>query len=106
MAYTPARLYQGQPGTTTTLLYTATGGVIVKQILLANGDTVSRTVQIALGVAGAAIADGNIIVPDISVPAKTLITLDLSVVMANTDVLRGLQEDAAAIVVSIHGVTF
>jgi hypothetical protein len=105
MAYTPVRLYQGQPGTGTTLLYTATGVVIVKQIILANTDTAAKTVTIATGVAGAALAAANTIVPTVSVPPNTVITLDLTLVLANTDVIRGLQETATSITVSIYGVT-
>lgn len=105
MAYNPVRLYQGQPGATTTLLYTATGVVIVKQILLANTFTAAKTVTVATGVAGAALADANTIVPTVSVPANTVITLDVTIALANTDVIRALQETATSITVSIYGVT-
>jgi hypothetical protein len=105
MAYTPARLYQGQPGTSTTLLYTASGTVIVKQIILANTATTSKTVTIGTGVAGAALADANHIVPTVSIPANTVLTLDVTVVLANTDVIRALQETATSITVSIYGMT-
>jgi len=114
MAYLPKRFYHDTPGTTATTLVTAAtggGGVIIKQILLANSGTTAKTVTIALDPGGAAglIASGagaNVIVPGISVQAKTLITLDLSVVMSPTDVLRGLQETANYITVSVSGVTF
>jgi hypothetical protein len=107
MPYTPTRLYHAQPGTSTTLLYTATGGVIVKQIIVANTTATAETITIGLGPTGAALAAANHILSGVTVPPYSTLTFDLSLVMANTDVLRGLQTDSAtALTVSISGVTF
>jgi hypothetical protein len=112
MAYTPFRFYHDTPGTTTTVLSAASQGTyIIKQILLANSNAASKTVTIALDVGGASglVASGtgaNVIVPTVSIPANTVITLDVSLVVNNTDVIRGLQETASAITVSIHGMKF
>jgi len=115
MAYTPMRIYQGVPGTGTAaelfqidatgLFYTT--GVIIKQILLINRTTSGATVTLHLVPdPGTTIADGNIIVPGITVPANSLITLDTSIVMRTNDAIFGTQGTSTAINVSVHGVGF
>lgn len=105
---TPVRLYQGQPGTSDgALLSPIVGNRIIKQILLANTTAVSATVTLNLVPSpGTTVAVANQIVPAITVPGNSVITLDVSLVMNVSDAIRGLQGTAAAITVSIHGVQF
>jgi hypothetical protein len=106
-AYTPAKLYVGQPTTSSTTLYTAPGSttVIVKQIILANTTTSAASVTLNHVASAGAAAAANQLVPAMWVPPNSVQTLDLSVVMNTGDFIAGLQGTSAAITVHIHGVT-
>jgi ATP-dependent protease ClpP protease subunit len=106
MPYTPARLYIGQPGTSNTTLYTVPSGkkAIIKQILLANTSASSVTITIYLVPSGGTAGAGNMIVSDITVNAKTVVTIDMAQVMNAGDFLVGVQSTSGAITVTISGV--
>lgn len=105
--YTPAKLYVGQPTTSSTTLYTAPGSttVIVKQIILTNTTGSSATIRLNHVASAGSAAAANMMVPDMWVPPNNVQTLDLSVVMNTGDFIAGLQGTSAAITAHIHGVT-
>jgi ATP-dependent protease ClpP protease subunit len=106
MAYTPKRFYIGQPGTSATTLATVPSGKtwIVKQICLANTTASDATVTIHLVPSGGSAGVGNMIVPGITVYAKSVVTVDLAQVMTAGDFIAGLQGTTSAITVTISGV--
>lgn len=107
MAYTPVRLYQGQPGTTDTSLYSAAGNVIVKQIVVCNTDSASQWVSVYLVPnPGTTAAVTNAILFQAGVAGNSTVTFDVSLVMVVSDALRGIQQTASKVTLSIHGVTF
>jgi hypothetical protein len=82
-------------------------GIIIKQILLINRTTSGAVVTLHLVPSpGTTIANDNIIVPGVTVPANSLITLDVSLVMEAGAAIWGFQGTDNAINVSIHGVVF
>lgn len=107
MAYVPKRFYSGQPTTGDTVLATAAGatGWIVKQIVLTNTDTVTKTITIGFP-AGAALAASNHVVSALSIAAKGIVVIDMSVPLTTGETIRGLQETATAITVKIVGVEY
>jgi hypothetical protein len=106
--FTPVRMYQGQPGTSDAALVSAiTGNRIVKQIIMAN--TTSSAADLTINMVpnpGTTSSAANQIVPDVTIPANTVITLDLTLVMNVSDAIRGLQGTASAITVTISGVSW
>jgi hypothetical protein len=106
---TPAELFQVDSSSATGA--SAAGiygtGIIIKQILLVNRSTAGATVTLHLIPSpGTTAANDNVIVPGMTVPANSLITLDVSLVMVSGDSIFGAQGTADAINVSIHGVVF
>ncbi len=100
MAWTPTRIYgPAQPGTTNATLYTASGNVVVKEILLSNTSASAATVTLAINAAATTAA--NQIVPALSVPANSIIILAVSIPLVNTDTIQGLQGTSAAVTVTI-----
>lgn len=106
MAYTPARLYQGQPGTTEGVIYTVPAGqkVIVKQIVLANVTSSAATISISLVPSGGTAGNANRIVPGVGVNGNSVVVIDMAQVMNAGDFLSAVQGTAGAITVTISGV--
>jgi ATP-dependent protease ClpP protease subunit len=106
MPYTPTRLYIGQPRTSNTTLYTVPSGkkAIIKQILLSNTSASDVTVTIYLVPSGGTAGANNMIVPGITVNAKTVVTIDMAQVMNAGDFLVGVQNTSGAVTVTISGV--
>ena len=98
MAVTPKKLYAGLPGTASTTLYTvpANTTTIVKNIVLCNTTGTAATVTLTAG--------GQTIINAFSIEANNTKTLDLSLVMAATDTITGLQVTASAVSVYVSGV--
>lgn len=92
-----------QPGTSQGTLYTPPGSgdyAIITQIIMANTGVLSATLTI--GKSGVAVADQ--IVPTVSIPAKTVETLDLAGLrITDGDTLEALQGTSGAITVTICG---
>jgi hypothetical protein len=105
--YTPAKLYVGQPTTSSTTLYTAPASttVIIKQIILVNTTSTSATITLNHVASAGAAAAANQLVPAMWVPGNSVQTIDLSAVMNTGDFIAGLQGTASAITAHIHGVT-
>jgi hypothetical protein len=100
MAYAPAKLYRGTPTTGSTTLYTASGNVIVKSIVVTNTTTAAATITLNIGTVA--------ILSAVSVAANSTLVVESGEleVMANTETITGLQGTASALTVRILGVTF
>ena len=91
-----------QLGTTSTTLCTVTAGhtFVVKQIIIANTDTVDRTVTLAVGSAATA---ANRIVSALPIGANDVIILDTALVLLTTETLQGLSDTASKVTVTVVG---
>lgn len=103
----PLRLYQGQPATSEATLYTvpAATTVIVKQVVAANTSAAAATISLSLVPSGGAAGAANRLLGAVSIPANSSISLDLSQVMTAGDFLSGSQGTAAAVTLTISGVS-
>ncbi len=101
-ALIPVKLYQGQPGTTSTLLHTVATGkkTIVKNILICNTTSSAATLSVYFGTASAP----NQILNAYSVKANDTILIELSGVLDASDVVRALQGTTGALTVHLSGV--
>ena len=91
-----------QLGTTTTVLATAASGYddIIKQIIIANTDTVDRTVTLAIGSAATA---ANRIMSALPIGANDLMVWDTAIVLNAGETLQGLSDTAAKVTVTVVG---
>lgn len=101
-ALSPIKIYQGQPGTTSTLLHTVASGkkTIVKNILLCNTTSNDATMTVYFGAATAA----NQMMNAYTVKANDTVLVELSAVLDAADVIRALQGTSGAITMHISGV--
>lgn len=106
MANTPKRLYQGQPGTAETTLYTVPASVstIIKEIILCNTTSTAATISISAVPSGGTAGVANRIIAGFSVAANDTKTVPLSTVLNTGDFLSALQGTASAITVTTSGV--
>ena len=85
-------------------MYTAPAGAglyaIVKNILMHNTDTVARNIKLNSG--GAAGADNRFF--DYTLDPQETVSLDLSLVLATSETLRGTTATSATITVTVSGV--
>jgi hypothetical protein len=102
MPYTETRFYKGQPATTDAALYTVPGGqkIIVKQVVIANTTATAATITLGVGTSSTA---ANQFVPAVSIPANTVETLEMALVLTAAETLNGLQGTSSAITVMISG---
>lgn len=104
-SYTPTQFYIGQPATGAgTNLYTATGSCILKQIVLSNVTTSGGTVTLYLRPLGAAAAVGNALLTAVNIPSNSIMTLDVTWVLNNTDIITAINGTAATVTIAIFGV--
>lgn len=102
---TPLKLYQGQPGTGDTLLYTSTGTkTAVRAIHVTNTTAAAATITLGL-TAGAALAAANHFLSAISIPANGTYDWSGNQVLESGETIRALQGTASALTVRISGVT-
>ncbi len=100
--------YQGNPGTSDTLLYTSPNlpgaRSEVLQVVIANTDSSARTFRLHLVAKGASSAVSNALFYDVSVTANTTVIHDsLRLIMEEGYMLRGLQSVAAKLCITITG---
>jgi hypothetical protein len=105
MAYTPARLYQGQAPATETTLYTAGGGTILKEIVAVNTTGGSVALSLSLVPSGGTAGAANRLFYQLALSAGQTSVIDLSQVMATGDFLSALAASASAVTLTISGVT-
>lgn len=108
MATQAIRAYKNTLSATTTTLLTSiatiTGSVgdyLVKQIQVSNSDTVARKVTLY---GGSAAAVGNLILPAVSVPANTVVTIDMSQLLLQAESIYGGADAAGVVALAITGV--
>ena len=91
-----------QLGTSTTTLCTVTSGhtFVVKQIIIANTDTVDRTVTLAIGSAATA---ANRIMSALPIGANDVMVWDTALVLLTGETLQGLSDTASKVTVTVVG---
>ena len=101
-ALLPIKIYQGQPGTTSTLLHTVASGkkTIVKNILLCNTTSSDATVSMYFGTATAS----NQVLNAYTVKANDTVLVELSGVLDAGDTIRALQGTSGAVTLHVTGV--
>ena len=103
---TPVLLYRGQPGTAAGTLATATTTTVVKQVVIANVTAVTATLTLSLVPSGGTAGVTNRLCSATPFPGNSITTIDLAQVMTAGDFLSALQGTAAALTLTISGVTF
>lgn len=104
MTDTAKLMYEGQPGTSDTLLYTATAvTAIVRGIHIQNTTGTARTVTLGLN-SGASLAAANHWYTAVSVPANDFVDWTGFAVVTASGTIRALQENATACTFTISGV--
>lgn len=105
MAYTPTKMYVGQPGTSDTLLYTApAGGAIIKSLLVTNTTGSAATITLAWPAGASGVDAAEQALGATSVPANSYVQIETSQVLANGETVRGLQGTSGALTVHLSGV--
>lgn len=107
LTYTPKRLAQAAPaGTAETTIYTVPGAqlAIVKQIMVANVLPGSITVTVSIVPVGGTAGAGNRIAPSVAIPGKSVLTFDLSEVMATGDFISVSSSAGGAATFTVSGV--
>ena len=104
MADVAKKLYEGQPGTTDSLLYTAVAaGTIVRSIHVANTTGAAATITLGLN-AGGALAAANHFLSALSIPANSTYDWSGFQVLDASATIRALQGTNAALTATIAGV--
>lgn len=102
-------LYQGQPGTTNSTLYTVPASTTVKvaSIVITNTTSSSATLTLSIVPSGGTAGAANRILAAIAVGGNVTMTLDpISVYMNASDFIAGLQGTSSALTVTISGETY
>lgn len=104
MADVAKNMYEGQPGTTDSLLYTTVAaGAIVRSIHVTNTTGAAATITLGLN-AGGALATANHFLSALSVPANSTYDWSGFQVLNASATIRALQGTASALTVTISGV--
>jgi hypothetical protein len=106
MPNAPKNLCRTQIGAATTTLYSAPASTttIITHIAICNTTTGAVTFSLANVVNGGAEADNNRFMKDAQVNAKSTIYVDLAMVLAAGDSLRGTASAASALTIIASGV--
>lgn len=91
-----------QLGTSTTTIATVSAGFteVIKQIIIANTDTVDRTVTLAIGSAATA---ANRIMSALPIGANDIMIWDTALVLNAGETLQGLSDTASRVNVTVVG---
>jgi hypothetical protein len=104
MADVAKKMYEGQPGTGDTLLYTTVAaGAIVRGIHIANTTGAAATITLGLN-AGGALAAANHFLSALSIPANGTYDWSGFAALDASATIRALQGTASALTVTISGV--
>lgn len=105
---TPKKLYKGQPGTTSTTLYTVANTVgkyaIVTHIAAANVTASAATLTMHAVPTGGSASGANMFIPGVSIPGFTVVFFDVAIVLEQDESLRALIGTASAITLTVSGV--
>lgn len=107
---TALRVYQGALSATLTTplaaMNTITGAavpVLVKNVVIANSDSVARSVTLYGGVSAGV---SSLLLPAVSIPANTCIVIDLNVLLNAGESVFGGASAASVVGITITGVKF
>lgn len=77
-----------------TTIYTSptTAATIITSLAIANNEAEERHLSIYLCPAGAAAADANILLPNVPIPANTMVNIGIGQTISATDVIRALSD--------------
>lgn len=91
-----------QLGTTTTTLCTVPSGrtYVIKQIIIANTDTVDRLLTLSIGSAATV---ANRIISALPIGGNDLVVFDTALVLEATETLQGLSDTASRVNVTLVG---
>lgn len=91
-----------QLGTSTTTLFTVASArtVVIKQIIIANTDTVDRAVTLSIGSAATA---ANRIMSALPIGANDIMIWDTALVLNAAETLQGLSDSASKVNVTVVG---
>lgn len=104
MADVASILYEGQPGTTDTLLFTDNSyGTVVRSINVANVTGSPATITLGLN-AGASLGDANAFFSEVTVAAHTTMSWSGFQYLSSGGTIRALQGTSSALTVTISGV--
>ena len=103
--WAPIEVYQGQPGTAESTMYTVAAGrqLVLKEFTICNVDTVERTITIHVRRGGVAAGVAHRILSARRVPAGDTIYFPLSCVLNAGGILSGLASVAGTITVTVSG---
>lgn len=108
MALTPKKLYQGQLTAASVSLYavanTAGKYTIVRSIVVANTDTVTRLLTLNHVPSGGTAGVANQIAPAIPIPGGSLWTFDSVLVLGQNEFVAGLCDVTTKLTVTISGI--
>jgi hypothetical protein len=101
MTDTYKKIYQGQPGTSASTLFTVDSGkqMIVKHIRVVNNDSTARTIKLWHDGTAAV----NVILPATSVRAGGWAEFDGTITLEASDSFSGQASAAAQVTVTIYG---
>lgn len=109
MPLAPSVLYRGQPGTSSTTLYTVTNTAgkyaIIKHITITNVTALPVYINLANVPSGGTESDANRFMKNTVVPAEGFIYVDLSMILGQNESLRATAGTASAITILVSGVT-
>lgn len=97
------KLYQSQPGTSDTLIYTADRKFISFAVTAANVTGTAATFTLNVAYQGAAAATTNRVVSGTSVPANATAIMVFPIELEAGDTIRGLNGTSGAITLTIDG---
>ena len=103
-----ARIYQGQPETSETSIYTVgTDNVHTKlhkmEVVMTNTSDSEASVSLSLVPSGSAAGPANRLIPASKVPAKSVATIQFNQFMGQGDFLSALQCTNGAVTLTITG---
>ena len=81
MASTPALFYRGSAATISSTLYTASSKAVLTDIIVSNTSTGTEYVTMTI--------DGVNIIPTVSIPGNTVISLQPKTIIESTKILAG-----------------
>lgn len=106
MAYTPKRLYTGQPASTETTLYTtpASTTTIIKSITMVNTTAGSANVSLSIVPSGDTASTANRVISSLPLAGNATVMFENIGMMNAGDFISALQGTASAISIHISGV--
>ncbi len=103
----PTCLYRGQPGSSSTTLYTVTDSAdkyaIIKNIMIHNADSVARNLELYSVASGGSVAAANKFW-DADIAAGETVQIDISMVLGRNETLRAIAGSASAVTLIVSGV--